>query len=414
MKLSTLRGMKDISDIEVKKYQYIVKTAFDVFGKYGYEQIITPILEETELFKRSVGDETDVVSKEMYTFLDKGDRSVTMRPEGTAGVVRSYLSSGLHKSKPNIKWFYYGPMYRYEAPQKGRYREFHQMGVEAFGIRNALFDAEIINMACEFLSKLGINDLVVEINSLGNISSRIKYIDELKKYLLENFDDLSEDSKIRATKNTLRVLDSKDEKDQKILENAPMLHSFFDEESFNYFEDLKYYLSKLNVNYIVNQKLVRGLDYYSDTVFEIKSSKLGSQSTVLGGGRYDKLLQQLANVELGAIGFAAGIERISLLMDENLLKEEDEKIYVVYFEETRDYMLDIVNKLRKNGIKLEYDYVVKGFSNQMKKANKIGAKKVLILGEDEMKEGKVTLKDFENGNQENITLEEVLERIKNV
>ena len=403
MKFDTLKGMKDT---------YFDNTAKEVFSKYSYDRVMTPILEETTLFKRAVGDETDVVSKEMYTFIDKGDRSVTLRPEGTAGVVRAYLNAGLHKSNPNVKWYYYGPMYRYEAPQKGRYREFHQVGIESLGIRTPLIDAEIIKMACEFLEKLGINDLVVEVNSLGNIDSRFRYIEELKKYLKDNLDGLSNDSKIRSDKNPLRVLDSKDENDQKILLNAPMLHDFFDEESNRYFEDLKYYLEKFEINYVVNQKLVRGLDYYSDTVFEVKSSKLGAQSTVLAGGRYDRLTEILADVKIPGIGFAAGIERLSLLIDDELIKKENKKIFVIYFEETKDYFINTLNTLRKYNINVEFEYAPKGFGTQMKKANKIDAKYVLILGEDEMKNNKISIKNFEDGSQEILTIDEVIERIK--
>ncbi len=414
MKFETLRGMKDIFSQDAQKYNFIVNTAKKIFDKYGYMNIITPILEETELFKRAVGDETDVVSKEMYTFMDKGDRSVTMRPEGTAGVVRAYLNAGFHKSNPNVKWYYYGPMYRYEAPQKGRYREFHQFGVESFGIRSPFLDAELITMACEFLNNLGINDLVVELNSLGSVDSRIVYIKELKKYLLNNIDKLSDDSKIRAEKNPLRVFDSKDEGDQKVLINAPKLHDFFDEESKAFFEELKDNLDKFNIKYIVNPALVRGLDYYSDTVFEIKSNKLGSQSTVLGGGRYDKLTEILAEVKVPAVGFAAGIERLSMIMDESLLLKENDKVFIAYFEETKKYLFDVIKKLRENDINIEFEYSVKGFSAQMKKANKVGANHVLILGENELNSGKITFKDFRTGNQEEITIDEIVERIKHV
>ena len=412
MKFDTLKGMKDTYFDDMVKYEYIINTAKEVFSKYSYDRVMTPILEETNLFKRAVGDETDVVSKEMYTFIDKGDRSVTLRPEGTAGVVRAYLNAGLHKSNPNVKWYYYGPMYRYEAPQKGRYREFHQVGIESLGIRTPLIDAEIIKMACEFLEKLGINDLVVEVNSLGNIDSRFRYIEELKKYLKDNFDGLSNDSKIRSDKNPLRVLDSKDENDQKILLNAPMLHDFFDEESNKYFEDLKCYLEKFEINYVVNQKLVRGLDYYSDTVFEVKSSKLGAQSTVLAGGRYDRLTEILADVKIPGIGFAAGIERLSLLIDDELIKKENKKIFVIYFEETKDYFINTLNTLRKHNINVEFEYAPKGFGTQMKKANKIDAKYVLILGEDEMKNNQISIQNFEDGSQEILTIDEVIERIK--
>ena len=412
MDYSVLKGMKDRHSDDVRKYDFIVDTAKKVFSKYGFERIITPILEETELFRRSVGDETDVVSKEMYEFKDKGNRSVSMRPEGTAGVVRAYLEAGLHKSDPIVKWFYNGPMYRYEAPQKGRYREFHQVGAEIFGIRSPYLDAEIIRMGCEFLEKLGITGLTVEINSLGNIESRKKYIEDLKAFMAERLDKLSEDSKKRYEKNPLRALDSKDKGDQEQFKDAPKLYDYLDEESKKYFEDTKKYLELLNIKYVENSKLVRGLDYYSDTVFEIKSDKLGAQATVLAGGRYDRLLEILDNVKIPAIGFAAGMERIAMLMDEKLVENKENGVYVVYFDDTKEYFIKTLEELRKNDIKASFDYNPKSFGAQMKKANKINAEYVLILGEDEQKENVVTLKKFSTGEQEKYSLDEVIEIVK--
>ena len=410
--ISVLKGMKDRHSDDVKKYDFIVDTAKKVFSKYGFERIITPILEETELFRRSVGDETDVVSKEMYEFKDKGNRSVSMRPEGTAGIVRAYLEAGLHKSDPIVKWFYNGPMYRYEAPQKGRYREFHQVGAEIFGIRTPYLDAEIIRMGCEFLEKLGITGLTVEINSLGNIESRKKYIEDLKAFMAERLDKLSEDSKKRYEKNPLRALDSKDKGDQEQFKDAPKLYDYLDEESKKYFEDTKKYLELLNIKYVENSKLVRGLDYYSDTVFEIKSDKLGAQATVLAGGRYDRLLEILDNVKIPAIGFAAGMERIAMLMDENLIENKENGVYIVYFDDTKEYFIKTLEELRKNDIKASFDYNPKSFGAQMKKANKINAEYVLILGEEEQKENVVTLKKFSTGEQEKYSLDKVIGIIK--
>jgi histidine--tRNA ligase len=410
--INILKGMKDRYSDDIRKYDFIIHTAKKIFSKYGFEKIITPVLEDTELFRRSVGDETDVVSKEMYEFKDKGNRSVSMRPEGTAGVVRAYLEAGFHKSDPIVKWFYNGPMYRYEAPQKGRYREFHQVGAEIFGIRSPYIDAEIIKMGCEFLEKLGITGLTVELNSLGNLESRKKYIDDLKKFMAERLDKLSEDSKRRYEKNPLRALDSKDKGDQEQFKDAPKLYDYLDEESKKYFEDTKKYLELLNIKYVENPKLVRGLDYYSDTVFEIKSDKLGAQATVLAGGRYDRLLEILDNVKIPAIGFAAGMERISMLMDESLIEQEKDRVYVVYFDDTKEYFVKIVEELRKNDIRVNFDYSPKSFSAQMKKANKINAEYVLILGEEEQQENVITLKKFSTGEQEKYSLGEVLKILK--
>ncbi|MDR2879817.1 MAG: histidine--tRNA ligase [Fusobacteriales bacterium] len=409
--IKVLKGMKDRYFEDIRKYDYIIDSAKNVFSKYGFEKIITPIVEETELFERGVGEETDVVSKEMYTFPDKAGRSLTMRPEGTAGVVRAYLQAGLYKSEPVVKWFYYGPMYRYEAPQKGRYREFHQVGAEAFGIRDPFADAEIIKMGCEFLETAGIKNLTVEINSLGNSISRQRYTARLKKFIEDRLDKLCDNCKTRYKKNPLRVLDCKSEVCQEQYKNAPVLKDDLDEESRVYYEELKKYLELLEVNYVENYRLVRGLDYYSDTVFEIKSENLGAQSTVLAGGRYDKLLEILGDVQMPGIGFAAGTERIALLMDESLMKEEEKPVYVVYFPETKEYALNIIKILRENGIKANFDYGMKSFKSQMKKAGKLSSKYVIIIGEDEKNENKAVLKNFHTGEQEKLEIEKVIERV---
>ena len=409
--IQILKGMKDRFFEDVRKYDYIIDTAKSVFSKYGFEKIITPVVEATELFERGVGEETDVVSKEMYTFLDKSERSITLRPEGTAGVVRAYLQAGLHKSDPVVKWYYFGPMYRYEAPQKGRYREFHQMGTEVFGIRNPLIDAEIIKMGCEFLETAGIKNLVVEINSLGNTESRKRYTDDLRKFIESRLDKLCHNCKTRYSKNPLRVLDCKSESCQEQYKDAPILTDYLDEESRNYYEETKKYLTKLNVNFVENNRLVRGLDYYSDTVFEIKSENLGAQSTVLAGGRYDKLLTILGDVEIPGIGFAAGMERIALLLDETNIKEDTKGVFVTYFEETKDYALEVIQKLRENGIKVNFEYETKSFKAQMKKAGKLDSKYVIIIGEEEVQENKIVLKDFSTGEQEKLDIDKVIERV---
>lgn len=404
--IQILKGMKDIHYTNMDKYEFVTKTATNIFKKYGYSHLITPILEELDLFKRSVGDETDVVSKEMYTFIDKGGRSVALRPEGTAGAVRAFLEAKLYNIQACTKWFYFGSMYRYEAPQKGRFREFNQVGVECFGIRNPMLDAQIISMGVEFLENLGLKDLTVEINSLGNIESRKKYIKSLQDYLIDNYENLSENSKVRCYKNPLRVLDSKE--DDKIVENAPNLYDFFDEESSTYFKTVLEYLDKFKIKYIINNKLVRGLDYYSDTVFEIKSSSLGAQATVLGGGRYDKLIENLSKKSIPAIGFAAGIERILLLLDENLLPKKAKKVFIAYFEESKDYLFDVLENLKDvNNIEIHYEYSIKNFSSQMKKANKINADYVIILGQDEYDTKTISLKDFNTSEQKTILLNEL-------
>lgn len=410
--IQILKGMKDIHYLDMQKFEFITNTADSVFKKYGYSRLITPILEELALFKRSVGDETDVVSKEMYSFTDKGGREVALRPEGTASSVRAFLEAKLYNVQNITKWYYYGPMYRYEAPQKGRYREFYQTGLECFGVRDPFLDAQIISIACEFLEKLGIKNLIVEINSLGNIESRKKYIADLQKYLIANYEALSENSKVRCYKNPLRVLDSKE--DDEIVANAPKLHDYFDEESKEYFDKVLNYLDKFKINYIINDKLVRGLDYYSDTVFEIKSNLLGAQATVLGGGRYDKLIEYLSNKSVPAIGFAAGIERIMLLLDETLLPKPKHKIFIAYFKETKDYLFDILEELKNINYEICYEYSIKNFSSQMKKANKLNADIVLILGENEQKNREISIKNFKDGQQITVPLTELKGVLENV
>ncbi|VWL85700.1 histidine--tRNA ligase [Oceanivirga miroungae] len=405
--MQILKGMKDVFYEDMDKYTHIVEVSSSVLKKYGYSRISTPILEEYELFKRSSGEESDVVSKEMYDFNDKGDRHIALRPEGTAGIVRAYLENKLNKVEASTKWFYYGTMYRYEAPQKGRFREFNQIGIENFGQRHPLVDASIIKMGIEILEKLGLKDLVVEINSLGDSKTLKDYTKKLKEYLLENYDKLSPTSKIRVEKNPLRVLDSKEDSD--IILNAPKIREFYSEESLAYFNEVLEYLEKMEVKYEINEKLVRGLDYYSDTVFEIKSSNLGAQSTVLAGGRYDRLLENFSGKKIPAIGFAAGIERLMLLLEEKSYKAKLEKVFIVYFDETKDYLFKVIKELENSLVEINYELEAKNFSNQMKKANKWGADKVIILGVDEIQKGVVSIKDFNNNTQEEISFDKIKE-----
>ena len=292
-------------------------------------------------------------------------------------------------------------------------REFHQIGTEVFGIRNPYLDAEIIKIGVDFLKSVGIVDIFVEINSLGNLTSRSKYINELKKFIETRIDNICNNCKTRYKKNPLRVLDCKNKSCQEQYKEAPIIYNFLDEESKDYYENVKKYLDILEVKYKENFKLVRGLDYYSDTVFEIKSDKLGAQSTILAGGRYDRLLTILGDIDMPGIGFAAGVDRISLLIDENRIKENEEKVYMIYFDETKEYAMKIINKLREKGIKIDFDYNVKSFQAQMKKANKINSKYILIAGTDEMEYNKITIKNFETGKQDLLSLEEIINIINN-
>lgn len=402
--MQILKGMKDIYSTEIDKFDHIIAKAENIFKKYGFSKIITPIAEELDLFKRAVGDETDVVSKEMYDFVDKGNRHIALRPEFTAGVARAYIDAKMY-AFPLTKLYYYGSVYRYEAPQKGRQREFNQIGVECFGLKSAFLDAHIIYVASVFLNELGFNDLEVQINTLGNIESRKKYIKVLQDYLIQNFDKLSENSKIRTYKNPLRVLDSKE--DDEIVKNAPKIFDYLDEESSIYFNDLIKNLESFNIKFTINEKLVRGLDYYNDTVFEIKSNKLGAQSTVLAGGRYDRLLDILSNKSVPAFGFACGLERLSILLDTNNLPTKKPKIYIVYFENTKKYLYNVLEQLNSLDYEINFEYEIKSFNYQMKKANKINANKVIILGEDEINNNSVSIKDFVTGEQKTVQIDNI-------
>lgn len=304
--LKAVRGTKDIFGEDAAKYNYIVNTAREVFEAYGYSMIKTPIFEETSLFKRGIGEGTDVVSKEMYTFTDRGDRSITLRPEGTAAVVRSYLEHKIYGKEDFTKYYYMGSMFRYERPQAGRQREFNQLGVEALGEASPILDAEVIAMGYKLLEKLGITDLEVNINSIGGNESRTKYRENLINFLTPVKEELCEDCATRYENNPLRVLDCKNPKCKEVIVGAPKITDALNAEEKAHFEEVKRYLDIFGVKYVENSNLVRGLDYYSSTVYEIVTNKLGAQGTVLGGGRYDGLLTQLGNKEIPAFGFAAG------------------------------------------------------------------------------------------------------------
>lgn len=404
--IEVLRGMRDKMFLEALKTEYICENAKNIFKLYGYTPIYTPLVEHTELFTRGVGKTTDVVSKEMYDFQDKGGRNISLRPEGTASAVRAYLNAGLHKSSPNYKCYYMGNMYRYEAPQKGRYREFMQIGVESFGIKSAIHDAEIVKMALDLLNSLKITDLEIEVNNIGDFRARQEYKKDLLKYLEPKKDKLSKDSQRRLIENPFRVLDSKDIKDQEVVKDAPKIYDYLDDEEKKYYSDFLSALNNFGITPIQNPLLVRGLDYYSSIVFEIKSKELNS--TICAGGRYDMLLEILGNTKTPAIGFALGVDRVSLLIDD--VVQNSKKVYLAYNSDTLNYMQHIAQKLRENKYIVEYDYSPKSFSSQLKKADKLGYEDILILGEDEKNKEVVTFKNLKNKEQETITLSEYIGR----
>lgn len=405
------RGTKDVLPNESYKWQYIENIAREVAKNFSVKEIRTPIFEHTELFLRGVGETTDIVQKEMYTFLDKGDRSITLKPEGTAPAARSYIENGLSENS-QLKMFYITPCFRYEKPQAGRLREFHQFGVEFFGAKGFEADAELISLAIEYIEKLGIKSLKVNINNLGCKECRKNYNDALKAYLKSNIESLCETCKDRYEKNPLRIIDCKNPNCKEIAKDVPLIIDYVCNECKDHFEGLKKELDYLNIDYVVDPYIVRGLDYYSKTVFEIISEDIGAQSTICGGGRYDSLIEECGGKATPAVGFAIGLERLILTLEGMAVEIPSEKRVDLFIaclgEEAKLETSKIALKLRKNGISCERDLLGRSLKAQMKYANKLQAKYVIVLGENELKEGKVKLKDMENSSEEEINLEEIV------
>ncbi len=405
------KGTKDILPQEVEQWHRLEKNALEIFTRYGYKEIRTPIFEATELFARGVGDTTDIVNKEMYTF-EKSDRSLTLRPENTAGVVRSFIENGMARLSAPVKLWYKGPMFRYERPQAGRQRQFHQVGVEMFGIKEPTADAEVILLAVNYLKSLGLNDLEVEINSLGCPKCREEYKRKIKEVLKPEFENLCEDCQNRYEKNPLRLLDCKVETCKEIFakpEIQKVIQSdFICEECAEHYATLKTYLDKLEVPYVENKLLVRGLDYYNRTVFEIKSNNLGSQNAVCGGGRYDSLVRNLGGEDTPAVGWAMGMERLNSLLPDVEHKKLDG--YIVSNSSADAFLL--AQELRNKGLNVEFDLANKKFTKQLEKASKV-AKFALILGEDEVKSGKVSVKNLETSEQIAVERADVFNFVRN-
>lgn len=390
--LQAIRGMNDILPEQTPAWRYLESTLVSLLDGYGYKEIRLPIVEYTELFARGIGEGTDVVDKEMYTFLDRNEESLTLRPEGTAGCVRAVLEHGLSGGGQVQKLWYAGPMFRYEKPQKGRYRQFHQVGVEAFNLPGPDVDAELIVLTWRLWKKLGLSDAVtLQLNSLGSSEARAAYRDALVAYLQQRFDQLDEDSQRRLTTNPLRILDSKNEATQAALVGAPTLGDYLDEESRLHFEGVKARLDAAGIRYQINHKLVRGLDYYNRTVFEWVTDKLGAQGTVCAGGRYDGLVAQLGGKATPGVGFAMGVERLVLLLETlELLPTELNRaadVYVCAFGEAAELAaLTLTERLRDElpGLRLLLNSGGGSFKSQFKKADKSGARYALILGDDEL------------------------------
>ena len=408
--IQALRGTRDILPEEVGYWQLIEATVRDVLGRAVYQEIRPPMFEQTDLFERGIGEATDVVGKEMYTFQDRGDRSITLRPEGTAGVVRAYIQNKLNAQGGVQRLWYTGAMFRYERPQAGRQRQFHQVGLELIGSNAPRADVEVIALAVDILQTLGLKNLELDINSVGNGSDRANYREVLVNYLEPYKDDLDEDSKDRLTRNPLRILDSKDPKTQEIAQNAPKITEHLSTESKKHFDTVLQLLTDLNIKYQIDHCLVRGLDYYTHTAFEIKSDDLGAQATVCGGGRYDGLVAELGGLETQAVGWAIGMERLVLLLQQMFSSPINApELYVVSRGEAAEAQgLILTQKLRNAGFSVELDLSGSAFGKQFKRANRSGAVACLVLGDAEAENKSVNLKWLASGEQQAIAQTDLL------
>lgn len=415
MKLQKPKGTQDILPKDSGKWQYVEEFARNTFKKYNYAEIRTPLFEHYEVISRSVGDTTDIVTKEMYDFYDKGDRHITLRPEGTAPVVRSYVENKLFApeiQKP-VKLYYMGSMFRYERPQAGRLREFHQIGVECFGSNNPATDAETIAMAAQFFNEIGIQGVTLQLNSLGNAESRAAYRQALIDYLMPLKENLSKDSQRRLEENPLRVLDSKEKEDKLAVENAPSILDYLDEESQTHFQAVRSLLEALGIPYVINTNMVRGLDYYNHTIFEFTADVAGNELTICAGGRYDSLVAYFGGPETAGFGFGMGVERLLLVLEKQgveLPLEDSLDVYIaVLGEGANNKALEIVQALRKQGFTAERDYLNRKLKAQFKSADTFGAKVLITLGESEIESKQVTIKNNQTREELIVDLNQIQE-----
>ncbi|MEK4028698.1 MULTISPECIES: histidine--tRNA ligase [Bacillaceae] len=419
MSVNIPRGTQDILPGTVEKWQQLEKIATDICRNYQYKEIRTPIFEHTELFQRSVGDTTDIVQKEMYTFTDRGDRSLTLRPEGTAAVVRSFVENKMF-GDPNqpVKLYYNGPMFRYERPQSGRYRQFVQFGVEAIGSEDPAIDAEVMALVMDIYQSAGLKDIELVLNSLGDKESRVSHREALIQHFQPRIGEFCEDCQSRLEKNPMRILDCKKDRDHELMKSAPSILDYLNEYSRTYFEKVQSYLTALGINFTIDPTLVRGLDYYNHTAFEIMSRAkgFGAITTLCGGGRYNGLVSEMGGPDVPGIGFAFSMERFLAAMEaEGIEWTADNRLdcYVASLgEEARDHTVKLVHDLRKAGIKAERDYQDRKMKAQFKAADRLNARFVAILGEDELKENKINIKDMETGEQQEITLDQFVETLR--
>lgn len=414
------RGTQGILPQDSAKWRYIENRLHTLMELYNYKEIRTPIFESTELFARGVGDSTDVVQKEMYTFKDKGDRSLTLRPEGTAAVVRSYIEHKM-QGEPNqpIKLYYNGPMFRYERKQKGRYRQFNQFGVEAIGAENPSIDAEILAMVMHIYESFGLKHLKLVINSIGDSESRKEYNEALVKHFEPVIDTFCSDCQSRLHTNPMRILDCKIDRDKEAVKNAPRITDYLNNDSKSYYEQVKLHLDNLNISYVEDPNLVRGLDYYTHTAFELMIDNPeydGAITTLCGGGRYNGLLQLLDGPDETGIGFALSIERLLMALDEegiSLDVSEDFDLFVVTMGEDADrYAVKLINDLRRNGIKVDKDYLNRKIKGQMKQADRLNAKYTVVIGDQELENNEIGVKNMISGESENVQLDELVNYFK--
>jgi len=410
MEFTTIKGFRDILPDEIPYWQFLENEARSLFEVYGFREIRTPILEKTELFKRSIGQETDIVSKEMYTFQDSKGRSLSLRPEATASVVRAYIQNRLYQRGGVQKLYSIGPMFRHERPQKGRFRQFHQINVEEFGDSGPITDAEQIIMLMELFDKIGLlSDLSLNINSLGCPKCRSSFREKLKNYLENKKGELCPDCRRRSELNPLRVFDCKIDSCKKALEDAPIILDFLCEDCKEHFSSVQRLLNEFGIKFIVNPRLVRGLDYYTRTTFEVLTEELGAQNAVAGGGRYDGLVKLLGGPDHPAMGFAIGMERtIELLKKKKSIEERSPDLFIASLgEEAKKIAFSNAIRLRRKGIWVEIEYEDKGLKAQMKRADKLNSKKVLIIGEEEIRKKKAILRDMRTGEQKEIDLNRI-------
>ena len=413
MEIKAIRGFNDILPDEIGKWQFVERTAREIFEGFGFSEIRIPILERTELFSRGIGEATDIVEKEMYIFADRSGNSLTLRPEATASMARAYLEHQLYSFDPVAKLYCIGPMFRYERPQKGRYRQFYQIDAEVFGVENPMVDAEVIIMLIHFLRRVGLEKLELQINSLGCRVCRPSYREELKKFLTSKSFQLCEDCQRRLQTNPLRIFDCKVETCQEAIADAPKMIDYICDECQRHFDKVKEYLGMAGFNFILNPKMVRGLDYYTRTAFEVISYQLGSQNAVTGGGRYDNLFQEIGGVDIPGIGFAIGMERlISLLPKDQEFIQYPHLFIAALGEMSYKEAYQLINQLHLEGIRADLDYEGKSLKSQMRRADKLKARYALILGEEELKRGKAVLRNMETKSQEEISMDRLLTALK--